>query len=509
MAPSASRWLGLWLPRWSTDRWRRTRRPAERIDTAPLALVAAGSGGVRVVAVDRRAAAQGIAPGQTLADARAVLPGLVVANADPAADRVALAGLGEWAERFSPFVALDMAGEGLWLEISGTERLFGTPDALARGLIARLDRMGFAARAAVAPTPGAAWALARYGGTLAVVEAGGVAQALAALSPAALRLPDGMAMELARLGLTRIEQLYGLPRASLAARFGAVLARRLDQALGREPEALAPHRPPPRHIARLAWPAPIGRTEDVQMAIRQLATALCRSLERAGEGAARLALALHLADGQTRRLAVGCSRPNRTPAHLERLFAEKLDGLDIGFGVETMVLDAVETVVLQPGGMDDAALGVLVDRLGNRLGAAAVGRLVPRASHVPERAQCWSPGLASLPRDATWLAGDRPRPIRLLMPPELIDVMAEVPDSPPAQFSWRRRAHRVRHAEGPERIAAEWWRAIDPHAAAEAEAGTRDYFRVEDESGHRFWLYRDGLYAPGRMPAWYLHGLFG
>lgn len=471
--------------------------------------MAAGSGGVRVVAVDQRAATEGIAPGQTLADARAVLPGLVVANADPAADRTALAGLGEWAERFSPFVALDIQGDGLWLDISGTERLFGTPDTLARGLIARLDRMGFAARVAVAPTPGAAWALARYGGMLPVIEAGGIAQALAVLSPAALRLPDGMAVELARLGLDRIGQLYGLPRASLAARFGAVLARRLDQALGREAEALAPHRTPPRHVARLAWPAPIGRTEDIQMAIRHLAAALCASLEQAGEGAARLDLALHLADGQTRRLEVGCSRPNRTPAHLERLFAEKLDGLDIGFGVEAMVLDAVETVVLRPGEDDGAALGVLVDRLGNRLGAAAIGRLVPRASHVPERAQCWSPGLGLPPREAIWLADDRPRPIRLLMPPELVEVMAEVPDSPPVQFSWRRRTHRVRRAEGPERIAAEWWRAIDPHAAAEAEAGTRDYFRVEDESGHRFWLYRDGLFAPGRMPSWYLHGLFG
>jgi len=457
--------------------------------------------------VDDRAAAQGIAPGQTLADARALLPGLAVADAEPAADWVALERLAEWAERFSPFVALDPEGDGLWLEISGTERLLGAPAAVAAALTARLMRLGFAARAAVAPTPGAAWAMARFGGGP-VVEAGGVAQALAPLPPGALRLPEGMATELGRLGLTRVEQLYGLPRSSLAARFGAVLARRLDQALGHVPEALAPHRPPPRHAARLAWPAPIGRTEDVQMAIRHLAAELCRSFEQAGEGAARLTLVLHLVDGNPRRFTVGCSRPNRMPEHLARLFAEKLESLDIGFGVEAMTLDAEETVALLPDQDNAAALGVLVDRLGNRLGTGAVGRWLPQASHIPERAQIWSPGLAMVPRAATWLAGDRPRPIRLLTPPEPVEAVSEVPDGPPMQFRWRKQAHRVRRAEGPERIAPEWWRAVDPHAADPA-AETRDYFRVEDEAGRRFWLYRDGLHAPGGNPVWYLHGLFG
>jgi protein ImuB len=471
----------------------------------PLALVAGGQGGVRVVAVDDRAAAEGIAPGLTLADARAILPGLRIADAAPQADRMALAHLAEWADRFSPTVALDPAGDGLWLDIAGTERLFGDAAALAADLIARLMRMGIAACAAVAPTPGAAWALAHHGDGTPVL-AGGMATALAPLPPEALRLPPEMAVELRRLGLKRIEQLYGLPRSSLMARFGEQPWRRLDQALGRAPEALLPHRPPPRHGARLAWPAPIGRTEDVAAAIRHLSDALCQSLEAAGEGAARLVLALHLADGQTRRLAVGCSRPSRAPDHLARLFAEKLDGLDIGFGVEAMTLDATESV--PQTGDDDASLGLLVDRLGNRLGAQAVGHLVPQASHVPERAQRWSPGLAQAPRDATWLAGDRPRPIRLLLPPERVEAVAEVPDGPPVQFRWRTLAHRVRRVEGPERIAPEWWRSVDPHAALDSDAGTRDYFRVEDEDGRRFWLYRDGLYAPGANPTWYLHGLF-
>jgi len=506
MTPGDSRWLCLWLPRWSTDRWRQARQPAERESATPLALVTAGQGGVRVTAVDALAAAEGVAVGLTLADARALLPELAIAEAAPTADRAALERLAIWAERFSPFVALDPEGDGLWLDIAGTGRLFGPPEALMAGLVERLDRMGFAGRAAVAPTPGAAWALARFGADRAVVAEGGIAAALAGLTPLALRLTADMVLELRRLGLVRLEQLYGLPRASLGARFGAVLARRLDQALGRAAEALAPHRPPPRHLARLAWPAPIGRTEDVEAAIRHLAADLCRSLERTGEGAVRLMLALHLADGQVRRLAVGCSRPSRAGEHLARLFAEKLDGLDIGFGVEAILLDATETVVLRPDDGDAAALGVLVDRLSNRLGAGAVGRLVPRASHVPERAQAWSPGLAAVAAEAMWLAGDRPRPIRLLSPPEPVEAVAEVPDGPPVSFRWRRLTHRVRRAEGPERVAPEWWRAVDPHAQADAE--TRDYFRVEDERGQRFWLYRDGLYGAGSSPTWYLHGLF-
>jgi protein ImuB len=337
-----------------------------------------------------------------------------------------------------------------------------------------------------------------------VVATDRILAALGGLPPAALRLPPETADALTRLGLARLDQLYGLSRASLTTRFGALLVRRLDQALGRVQEALTPHRPPPRYGARLAWPVPIGRTEDIEMAIRQLAADLCHALEQGGAGAARLALALHLADGQTRRLAVGCSRPSRAPDHLARLFAEKLDGLDIGFGVEAMTLDATESVPLTAGD-NDAALGLLVDRLGNRLGAAAVGRLLPQASHIPERAQRWASGFGGA-SDATWLAGDRPRPIRLLQPPEPIEAVAEVPDGPPVQFRWRKLAHRVRRIEGPERIAPEWWHGVDPHSAADAE--TRDYFRVEDEAGQRFWLYRDGLYAGGTAPVWYLHGLF-
>lgn len=149
---------------------------------------------------------------------------------------------------------------------------------------------------------------------------------------------------------------------------------------------------------------------------------------------------------------------------------------------------------------DTPALAPLVDGLGNRLGFDSLRRFVPRASHVPERAAGAAPPLAPSPAAAGWPPLP-PRPLRLFRPPYPIEAMALLPDHPPAFFRWRARLHRVAHAEGPERLAPEWWRPEDEAAWA------RDYFRVEDEDGRRFWLYRDG--APPTAGRWYLHGLFG
>ena len=104
--------------------------------------------------------------------------------------------------------------------------------------------------------------------------------------------------------------------------------------------------------------------------------------------------------------------------------------------------------------------------------------------------------------------GEAPlRPLRLLDPPERVEALAEIPDGPPVRFRWRRVLHAVRKAEGPERIAPEWWRVRDD--GSHAAALTRDYFRIEDEAGRRFWLYREGLFGrETAAPRWYLHGLF-
>jgi len=139
----------------------------------------------------------------------------------------------------------------------------------------------------------------------------------------------------------------------------------------------------------------------------------------------------------------------------------------------------------------------LVDRLAGRLGLDAVLKLAPRESHLPERESMLLLH-EQKPRPAPWRV-KRPRPVRLLARPEPVEAVALVPDHPPILFRWRGVTHRVQRADGPERIASEWWREERP---------TRDYFRVEDEAGRRFWLYRDGLFNETPHPRWYLHGFF-
>ncbi len=464
----------------------------------------------------------GVHPGLPLAAARAFVPDLRTAAADAAGDRRALAALADWCGRYTPWTAVDSDGGGagaggIWLDISGCAHLFGGEATLLADLTGRLDALGFASVAALADTPGAAWAVARFAerktGPATVVPPGRTRQALAPLPAAGLRLPSATVEALGRLGLGRIGDLLTLPRASLAARFGDTLLRRLDQALGRMDEQISPRRPVPAFRTRLAFAEPIAHGDDIIRALRHLLAGLCRQLEAAHQGARRLELALYRVDGTRTGTAVGTGRPVRAPGHLERLFTEKLDGLDAGFGIEVMILAAVAVDPLAPAQDDlysgerehESHMARLMDRLANRLGPAYVMRLAPRASHVPERACRAVP--ASAPSVPTGGGGPaRPRPVHLLPCPEPIEVMAPIPDHPPVMFRWRRNQHRVRRADGPERIAPEWWlEALD---ALSQDSRSRDYYRVEDTEGRRFWLYREGLYRPGVQPRWYLHGFF-
>jgi protein ImuB len=477
--------------------------------------------GLRLAVVDRAAAAAGLAPGLALADARAILPGLRTFPADPAGDARTLVGLVRWCRRYTPWVAVDPSGGGsLLLDVTGCAHLFGGEAGLLADLTGRLETASFAARAALADTAGAAWAVARYGDLSApwsIVAPGGARMALAPLAVAALGLDPETVAGLVALGLGRIGDLLPLPRAALARRFGEGLAGRLDAALGTLAEPLSPARPTPAHAARASFPEPLVRTEDLATALAHLLDRLCAGLERAGAGARRLDLALVEPNGRAHSIAVGTSRPRRDPAGLARLFADRLDGIEAPFGVETMVLTAPATAPLAPvqipipsplegevgPGVDD-----LLDRLGNKLGAANVLRFAARESHVPERAVRAVTVLDEAPPHAPQNWPDakpfaQPRPLRLFSPPEPIEAMAPVPDDPPVTFRWRRALHRVARAAGPERIAPEWWRTDGKGAEI------RDYYRVEDAAGRRFWVYRDGLYRPDAPPAWYMHGVFG
>jgi protein ImuB len=528
--------ISLWLPMFATDRLRRRRtaaRPAEPATASigPLATITAAHGGMRVVAVNLEAAAVGVAPGMPLAEARAVLPNLAVAGADPAGDRALLESLADWCVRYTPWTAADAdsprtgghgGDAGIWLDITGCAHLFDGEAALLADLVDRLGRFRLAAAATVADTPGAAWAVARFGGArTAIIAPGDAETALAPLPIAGLRLPPATIADLDMVGLRRIGDLMALPRAPLAARFGDAVLKSVDRALGHVDEPISPRWPVPAFRVRLAFAEPIGRQEDIAATARQLLGDLCQRLEAARRGVRRLELALFRTDGTVARAAIGTARPVRDPDHLARLFREKLDGLDPGFGVETAILAAtvveplaaVQTTLQTDAEGPGEDLARLLDRLGNRLHPGNVVRLTARASHLPERACRPVPAASPAPSvdqaaAATEHRPRQPRPAMLLPTPEPVQVVTPLPDGPPVLMQHGRSRHRIVAAEGPERIAPEWW-LEDDGLTSDRLARTRDYYRLEDDAGCRLWVFREGPYRADAAPRWYLHGLFG
>ena len=517
---------------------------------APFVLIDSGPRGLTLAAVDQRARAQGSRPGQSLADARAAVPALATRPSERAADGAALAALALWCGRYGP--ARNTQGDdGLWIDVTGVAHLFGGEGALLADLARRLGGFGLTARTGLADTLGAAAALARFAASdrqpFVIAPEGGARSAIAPLPVEALRLPDDCTVLLRRLGLGRIGDLYDLPRAALAQRFrerppqrtgararasvgkararaaaqraGLVLAR-LDQALASGSEPLVPLDEPLLPRVRHAFAEPLVSAAGVETAAAGLVIALAELLAAAGQGGSRFTLRLYRADGTCAEAGIGLSRPSRDPAHIGRLLAERLDALDAGFGVDIMTLaaDRVETLdaaqirlpargLAQHGAEDTSAL---VDRLANRLGAAAIMHLVPAASHLPERAERRVSALSALP--SAVVADPRfkaPRPAFLLQRPEPIEVIAEVPEGPPLRFTWRRVRRSVVRSEGPERIEPEWWRAIG--LPPQRHGRVRDYYRIEDAAGGRYWLFRRGRYGDdddAGPPRWFLHGLF-
>jgi protein ImuB len=437
---------------------------------------------------------------------------------DRAADARLLDAIADGCQRYTPLVAVDPP-DGILLDIGGCAHLFGGEENLRGDLLARMMRFGFSACAAIAATIGAASAVARFGDATTTGASRGERECLAPLPLAALRLPDETVAALARVGLKRIGDILDLPRAPLAARFGAELLRQLDRALGREDEPLTPRLPVARYVAEKNFHEPIAREEDVLASVERLAARLKTALTARGEGARRLELALFRTDSAVKRIAAGTSRPLRDPRAIRALFVERLaalgDEIDPGFGFDLArlsVLNAEPCPDEQIGlgtREDQAELDRLVDRLSARLGRRRVSRLVVRDSHIPELAAAAVPVQAMARAEFGWDAFRRfradaqlsPRPLRLLVKPEPIaDVFALVPDGPPVRFRWRRALHEVVCAEGPERIEGAWW--------SEEGGPTRDYFRVEDKAGLRFWLFRAGLYRDISPPRWFLHGMY-
>ncbi len=530
----------------------------------PLAFVEAVQGRLTLTALNRAARREGLSPGLALADARAAVPGLATLPAEPAADLSALRRLALWMSRYGVRVVLERpatgdprkskarqlraaigAPDGIGIEITGVAHLFGGEKDLLADLVRRLSGFGLTVRPGLADTPGAAFAVARAitSGKLhdRIVPPGETAARLAPLPVAALRLAPETVMLLHRLGLKTIGQLAQVPRPNLERRFnsrdvGAAVLTRLDQALGVAGEPARSLVPPTRFGVRRTFAEPLVSSEGVMAALGDLATGLAETLAKAEAGARRLVFALYRSDGSLVRIPAGLSRPSREAGHFHRLLADKLAAVDLGFGVDLMTLAAPATEHLgaaqtaladlassRAGDVASRAgdVALLIDRLASRLGMDRVLRLSPHASHLPEQAEVLVPVFAepASPRsDPPPPKRGGARPPFLLPHPEPVAVVAEIPDGPPARLEWRRRRCRIVRAEGPERIAPEWWQPLlglarpdETEARPKRRARTRDYYTIEDEAGRRYWVFREGLYGREESeapPAWFLHGLF-
>jgi protein ImuB len=520
--------MAVWLKRLALDRWRQETLAPEGLeegqgaDAVPLALIGETAHGPRIAATNAAGLEAGARAGMMLADARALCPELTVAPADPAGDLAFLEKLALWAQRWGPWSALDPP-DGLIVDVTGVTHLFGGEELLLKDARTAFSCRKLAVGLAIAPTAGAAWALAHYGAAHdhsggAILRVGDdIAGRLAELPAAALRLNDETLLVLRRLGLKRLGDLHGVTREALVRRFrnrrSAVSNPliRMDQLLGCVPEPLLPVLAVEASLVQRRLMEPIRHRQLLDQVVVDLAEDMGRLLEGKALGARRLELGLWKVDGDVVVRRLELAAPSRDPGHIAGLFTHKLDDVDAGFGIEFIRLRASwsEGLMRAQGDFEVAdevhgtSLAACIDRLSVRLGSGAVRRPVPHASHVPERAQAWQ---APLDPEKTSQAEFEfhERPLKLLDRSEVITVLYATQDGLPHRFRWRGEVHEIARAEGPERIAPEWWRE-------RSSTRLRDYYRIEDGEGRRYWIYRDGIIGDGRggAPAWFLQGLCG
>ena len=473
-------------------------------------LVAKVRGALRLAAVDPLAHELGLRPGLALAEARARVPLITVADADDAGDQRLLLKLAAMCERFSPLVALDEP-HGLMLDITGCDHLFGGEEKMRWRICRGLERLGFRVRAALAGTPDAARALCRFS-DVTIVQPGEDERSVSPLPLAALECSPETTTALTRAGFRRIGDLTARPPQVLAARFGQAMVTRLSRILGRENARITPLRPLAELVVERQFAEPLALIDSIAAILAELCREAVEMMAAQGAGGRLFEASFFRSDGKVRRVAIETARATRDAQSLMRLFTLRMDTvadpLDPGFGFDALRLAVTRSEPLreQQRGLDgkvndDSALAELIDRLTTRFGPTRVVRFVARDTHDPLRA-VGAVAVASPAASADWMLEEgQKRPLQLFHPPQPIEALAEVPDGPPRRFRWRKVLHDVAAAEGPERIATEWWR----------EAGwerPRDYYNVEDSNGHRFWIFREGLFEDDATPRWFLHGLF-
>lgn len=496
------RFVSIWFKQLTADRMV-LRHPALR--NHPFVLAAPVQGRMVVTATNTHADSQGISPGMVVADAKASIPGLHVLDDRPGLGDKLLENLGYWCIRYTPTVAVDPP-DGLILDASGCTHLWGGEQAYLEDIASRLTQKGFGVRLALADTSGAAWAVARFGKETFIVPPGQQRDVLSGFPPTALRLEKSTTERLYKLGLHTIGSFMAMPRTVLRRRFGDGLLLRLRQVLGLETEALNPLRPIVPYLERLPCMEPIRTAKGIEVAIQRLLEALCGRLAQEGKGIRKAVLTYFRIDGKTGSITMGTHRATAVVHHLFKLFVLKVPQIEPALGIELFELEAVQLEDTDPAqesiwedttGLGDPALAELLDRLAGSSKTCTIRRYLPAEHHWPERSIRTATSLSDTPH-IPWTT-TKPRPTRLLAKPEPIEVSAPIPDYPPMLFRYRGEVHPVKKADGPERIAREWWMDEGKH---------RDYYVVEDDKGQRYWLFRSGPYQDERQCQWFIHGFF-
>lgn len=497
----ARRFISIWFRHLNTD-WFSLGQPHLR--NLPFVLRTPSHGRMIITAANSNARMKGVHEGMVLADARAFVPDLEVMDNKPDLSDKLLKRLAEWCIRFTPIVGVDPP-DGLFFDATGCSHLWGGDEQYLADIIKKINARGYDVRASIADTPGVAWAVARFGKGCTVIPAGMHFQALFPLPPEALRLEPLSVERLHKLGLHQVRQFINMPRDSLRRRFGQEMILQIDKALGQQMEEIQPVQPPEPYQERLPCMEPIVTPTGIQIALHELLKTLCRRLQQEQKGLRSATFKGYRVDGKTEAIQIGTNRPTHNVTHLLKLFEIKLPSIEPAMGIELFVLEAPKVENHPPqqekmwegsGGLDDVRVSELIDRLVGKIGVKAIQRFMPDEHYWPERS--FKPASTVIEKLTTEWRADKCRPLQLLPQPEHIEVTAPIPDYPPMLFRYKGKLHEVVKADGPERIEQEWWLQQGEH---------RDYYRVEDEEGRRYWLFRLGHYHD-KIYQWFLHGFF-
>lgn len=498
----SKRFVSVWFDHLKTD-WFSIREP--RLKTLPFVLRVPSHGRMIISALNKPAEQQGLSAGMALADARAILPSLEVLDDMPGLEERLLKRIAEWCIRFSPFVAIDPP-DGIIINASGCSHLWGGDQAYLHDIEKKINSRGYSIGISMADTIGAAWGLSHFVAGPCIVEKGFQSKAILDLPPEALRLDASITERLHKLGLHRIRDFIAIPQPSLRRRFGKDLILRINQALGWEEEMIEPVIPLMSYEERLPCLEPILTRKGVEIGLRKLLESFCGRLAQEEKGLRNAFFKAYRADGKISELTISTSRPSNHVDHLYKLFETRLDTINVESGIELFTLSSTiiedhpalqEKIWEISGSLNDIRLAELIDRLSMNQGLQQIRRYLPDEHHLPEKSV--KPALTLTEEPSIAWRTDPPRPLQLLSPPEQIEVTAPIPDYPPMLFRYKGKIHKIRKADGPERIEQEWWIARGRH---------RDYYYVEDEEGKRYWLFRSGHYDDAGSYKWFLHGFF-